>query len=468
MEKVSPADVAAVGITNQRETLIAWDKVTGEPLHNAIVWCDLRTADICADWEAKFGGKDAFRSICGLPISTYFSATKLRWLLDNCDAVKRAAAANRLLCGTVDSWLLWNLTGGASKGGVHATDVSNASRTMLMALDTRQWSAEVCGKMGISTSWLPQIKSSSEIFGRLAAGPLQGLPVSGIIGDQQAALLGQLCVKTGDAKNTYGTGCFLLKNTGPTAVQSKAGLLTTVAYQLGPKAPCQYALEGSVAVAGAAISWLQDSLGIIDSPKQFDKLADGVPDNGGVYFVPAFSGLLSPYWRDDARGVIVGLTRYATKGHICRATLEASAFQTMDVIAAMESDSGHKVRSLKVDGGMSRSDLLCQFQADVLGIPVQRPKMDERTALGAAFAAGLAEGVAAWPTLDALVASQVAPAAAAPAAAAAAAAGAPAAKPAFRDFAPARSDAHREEVVGKWRKAIERSLGWEEHGRSKL
>ncbi len=452
-EKVSPSDIVAVGITNQRETLIAWDRVTGEPLHNAIVWCDLRTADLCSDLEKKYGGKDAFRSECGLPISTYFSATKLRWLLDNSPAVKSAADSGRAMFGTVDSWLVWNLSGGAKHGGVHVTDVSNASRTMLMSLETKKWSPEVCSKFGVSEKWLPEIRSCSEVYAKIASGPLRNVPISGVVGDQQAALLGQLCVAKGQAKNTYGTGCFLLMHTGNSPVASSRGLLSTVAYQLGPKATCQYALEGSVAVAGAALSWLQDSMHLVDSPKHFDELVASVPDNGGVYFVPAFSGLLSPHWRDDARGTIVGLTRFANRGHVCRATLEASAFQTMDVIAAMQADSGIKISLLKVDGGLSRSDVLCQFQSDVLGIPVERPFMDERTALGAAFAAGLAEGVGLWSSLDDIIKStteRVTKPGVAP-------------KPTFRRFEAHPDDSARKMQVENWNKAIERSLGWVPH-----
>jgi len=458
MEKVPKEDVAAVGVTNQRETLVCWDVETGEPLHNAIVWCDARTAEMCAEWEKRFGGKDAFRDVCGLPISTYFSATKLAWLLENSDAVRAAAQSNRLRVGTVDSWLIYRLTGGA-KGGVHVTDVSNASRTMLMSLKTRDWDPSVCASLGISVTWLPRIKSSSEVYKSIHDGPLKGCAISGCIGDQQGALLGQLCIHKGNAKNTYGTGCFLLMNTGDTPVFSTHGLLTTAAYQLGPDAPCHYALEGSVAVAGAALSWLQDSLNIVNSPKEFDQLAASVPDNGGVYFVPAFSGLLSPHWKDSARGVIVGLTRFATRAHLCRATLEASAFQTNDVIQAMEKDAGMRISSLAVDGGLTRSDILCQFQADILQVPVDRPHMDERTALGAAVAAGLAKEVGFWRDLSDVVSSTSAAGTkgktedgahkASP-------------RPGFVRFDPSSDQTRRQELLRNWEKAIQRSFDWVE------
>lgn len=395
----SPSDVAGIGITNQRETLIVWDRFTGKPLYNAIVWSDLRTDELCHIVEAEVGGKDSFRAICGLPISTYFSGLKLRWLQENVPSIADAIQNGSAMVGTVDSWLVWSLTGGQN-GGVHVTDVSNASRTMLMSLATQQWDEGLCSALKVRKDLLPEIRSNSEIYGHISAGALAGIPLSGCVGDQQAALLGQLCLEPGHAKNTYGTGCFLLANTGDVPVQSAHGLLSTVAFKLGPDAPCKFALEGSVAVAGAAVTWLQDSLGMVSSPEEFSTLASSVTDAGGMYFVPAFSGLLSPHWRDDARGTMVGITRFITKAHFCRAALEAAAYQTSDVLDAMEKDAGFPVSSLKVDGGLSRSSALCQFQADILGRPVFRPVMDERTALGAAFAAGLAEGVEVWNGIE--------------------------------------------------------------------
>lgn len=394
--RLRASDLAAVGVTNQRETTVVWDRTTGKPVCNAIVWQDTRTAEICQQLAAV-GGQEQLRRKVGLPLATYFSGPKLRWILEHVPKAADKAAAGQLLFGTIDSWLIWNLTGGV-QGGVHVTDVSNASRTMLMNLETLAWDDEVLRLMGVPRAMLPRIASSSEIYGE-AQGVLAGVPVAGDLGDQQAALFGQVCFAPGEAKNTYGTGCFMLLNTGMQIVHSKSGLLTTVAYQLG-KQPAHYALEGSIAIAGAAVQWLRDNLGIIERSSDIEALALTVADNGGVFFVPAFSGLFAPYWRDDARGVIVGLTGYANKGHLARATLEATAFQTREVVDAMHADAGVPVQSLKVDGGMVSNALLMQFQADMLGVPVIRSAMSETTSLGAAYAAGLAVGF--WETEDEL------------------------------------------------------------------
>ncbi len=394
--RLRASDLAAVGVTNQRDTTVVWDRTTGKPVCNAIVWQDTRTAEICQQLAAV-GGQEQLRRKVGLPLATYFSGPKLRWILEHVPKAADKAAAGQLLFGTIDSWLIWNLTGGV-QGGVHVTDVSNASRTMLMNLETLAWDDEVLRLMGVPRAMLPRIASSSEIYGE-AQGVLAGVPVAGDLGDQQAALFGQVCFAPGEAKNTYGTGCFMLLNTGMQIVHSKSGLLTTVAYQLG-KQPAHYALEGSIAIAGAAVQWLRDNLGIIERSSDIEALALTVADNGGVFFVPAFSGLFAPYWRDDARGVIVGLTGYANKGHLARATLEATAFQTREVVDAMHADAGVPVQSLKVDGGMVSNALLMQFQADMLGVPVIRSAMSETTSLGAAYAAGLAVGF--WETEDEL------------------------------------------------------------------
>mmetsp|Transcript_136 Transcript_136/g.178 ORF Transcript_136/g.178 Transcript_136/m.178 type:complete len:507 (+) Transcript_136:16-1536(+) len=386
---INPHDVKAIGITNQRETTILWDKSTGLPLHNALVWLDTRNSGICENLISKYG-KDAFREVCGLPISTYFSATKIMWLIENVPSVRTAIEKGNCLFGTVDSWLIWKLT-----GGVHATDVTNASRTMLMDLTTGKWNASLCETLSIPIQILPPIRSSSEIFGRISTilPELQGVPISGVVGDQQAALIGHGCFEKGEAKNTYGTGCFMLFNTGTDKVASTHGLLTTVGYQLGPSEPLIYALEGSIAVAGAAVKWLRDNLNVISQASDMDKLASQVKDTGGVYFVPAFSGLFAPYWRDDARGVIIGLTQYTEKTHIARALLEAVAFQTKEIVVAMEKDSMQKLKKLRVDGGMTASRILLQFQSDILGISVVRPSNSESTVFGAAYAAGLAIGL---------------------------------------------------------------------------
>ena len=383
-------DLAAIGVTNQRETTVVWNRHTGAPVHNAIVWQDTRViADVAAHVERH--GVEFFRERTGLPPSTYFSAFKLRWLLGHVPGLREAARAGDVLFGTIDSFLVWNLTGGA-EGGQHITDVTNASRTLLMNLDTLQWDPELLELFDIPAAMLPAIRSSSEPYGVVAAGPLQSVPIAGVLGDQQAALVGQTCFDLGDAKNTYGTGCFLLMNTGSRPVHSTAGLLTTVAYRFGD-APACYALEGSVAVTGALVQWLRDNLGLIAHSAEVETLARTVPDNGGVYVVPAFSGLYAPHWNDRARGTILGLTRFATRGHIARAALEATAFQTWEVLDAMERDSGVRQPVLRVDGGMTIDALLMQFQADIIDRPVIRAAVTETTALGAAFAAGLAVGV---------------------------------------------------------------------------
>ncbi|MGK2320226.1 glycerol kinase GlpK [Gordonia rhizosphera] len=389
-------DIAACGITNQRETTLIWDRETGEPIHPAIVWQDTRTNDLCAELAGS-AGTDRYRDRTGLPLSTYFAGPKVRWLLDHVDGARRRAEAGELCFGTMDSWLVWNMTGGRD-GGLHVTDVTNASRTMLMDLRTLEWDEEICAEMGVPTALLPQIRSSSEIYGRLREhGSLPGVPLGGILGDQQAATFGQACLDPGEAKNTYGTGNFLLLNTGTSPVFSDHGLLTTVCYRIGEQ-PARYALEGSIAVTGSLIHWLRDNLGLFTHTAEVEALAKTVEDNGGAYFVPAFSGLFAPRWRPDARGVIVGLTRFVNKGHLARAALEATAFQTREVIEAMQADSGVALSTLKVDGGMVVNELLMQFQADVLDVPVVRPVVSETTALGAAYAAGLAVGY--WESED--------------------------------------------------------------------
>lgn len=386
---ISPGDLAAVGITNQRETTIVWEKKTGKAIANAIVWQDTRVADEVARF-ASAGGQNRFRKATGLPLSTYFSSLKARWLLENVPDAKQKASAGELLFGTVDSFLVWHLTGGAN-GGVHVTDVTNASRTQLLNLTTLQWDPDLLSAFELSASVLPAVKSSSEIYGEAVIPGLKGVPIAGILGDQQAALVGQTCFDPGEVKNTYGTGCFLLMNTGERIVPSQAGLLTTVAYKFGAAA-AHFALEGSVAISGALVQWLRDNLGLIQKSSDVETLAQTVEDNGGVYFVPAFSGLYAPYWKDTARGVIAGLTRYANKGHLARAVLEATGYQTRDVVEAMEKDAGIELKGVRVDGGMVGNELLMQFQADILSREVVRPVVQETTALGAAYAAGLATG----------------------------------------------------------------------------
>jgi glycerol kinase len=388
---INATDVAAVGITNQRETAVVWDRRTGKPVYNAIVWQDTRTARIAEELGALGGGAERYKDRVGLPLATYFSGPKIRWILDNVDGAREAAERGDLAFGNTDAWVLWNMTGGVD-GGVHVTDVTNASRTMLMNLDSLTWNEDIAAEMKIPLSMLPEIRSSSEVYGHdREQGLLAGVPIAGILGDQQAATFGQACFEVGTAKNTYGTGNFMLLNTGETPVPSKNGLLTTLCYKIGDRKPI-YALEGSIAVTGSLIQWLRDNLGLITSAPEVEQLAATVEDNGGAYFVPAFSGLFAPYWRSDARGALVGLTRYVTKGHIARAALEATAFQTREVLDAMNADSGVNLSELKVDGGMVQDELLMQFQADVLGVDVIRPKVAETTALGAAYAAGIAVG----------------------------------------------------------------------------
>jgi glycerol kinase len=390
-------EVAAIGITNQRETTVVWDRATGEPVCNAIVWQDTRTQDIVE--RLADGDVDRYRDRVGLPLATYFSGTKILWILDNVEGARKRAEAGELLFGTTDSWLLWNLTGGPD-GGVHATDVTNASRTLLMNLETLQWDEEIVADFGIPRSMLPEIRSSSEVFGIAASESLlREVPIAGILGDQQAATFGQTAFDAGESKNTYGTGNFLIVNTGEEIVLSKNGLLTTVAYRLGTEAP-RYALEGSVAVTGSLVQWLRDNLGLIRDAAEIEALAETVDDNGGAYIVPAFSGLYAPYWRPDARGAIVGLTRFVTKAHLARAALEATAYQSVEVLDAAAADLGMGPEELRVDGGMTSNELLMQFQADVVGIPVVRPVVTETTALGAAYAAGLAVGF--WSSRDEL------------------------------------------------------------------
>ena len=391
-------DIEAIGITNQRETAVVWDKNTGEPVYNAIVWQDTRTQPI-VDRLAADGGIERFKTKVGLPLATYFSGTKIVWILENVEGAREKAEAGDLLFGTTDSWVLWNLTGGVD-GGVHVTDVTNASRTMFMDLETLQWDDEILAAFDVPKSMLPEIKSSSEVYGTAhTSSLLREVPVAGILGDQQAATFGQAAFNQGEAKNTYGTGNFLIFNTGEEIVHSKNGLLTTLGYKLGDAAP-HYALEGSIAVTGSLVQWLRDNLGLIGSAEEIETLARTVDDNGGAYFVPAFSGLFAPYWRSDARGALVGLTRFVNKGHIARAVLEATAFQTREVIDAVNADSGVPLTEIKVDGGMIANNLLMQFQADILGVPVVRPVVAETTALGAAYAAGLAVGF--WSGLDEL------------------------------------------------------------------
>ena len=394
---VQQGDLAAVGITNQRETTVVWNRKTGQPYYNALVWQDTRNDQVVAQMAAD-GGQDRFRPQTGLPLATYFSGLKVKWLLDNVPGLRQAAEAGEAIFGNIDTWLIWNLTGGPD-GGIHVTDVTNASRTMLMNLETLDWNADIAAQMGILLSMLPDIRSSSEIYGYTQKdGPFgEALPIAGILGDQQAATVGQACFAPGEAKNTYGTGCFMILNTGPTIVPSQHGLLTTLCYKFG-QAKAIYALEGSIAITGALVQWLRDNLKLIDSAPDVETLAQTVEDNGGIYFVPAFSGLYAPYWKDSARGIIAGLTRYVNRGHFARATLEATAYQTREVLDAMQADSGVELTALKVDGGMVYNELLMQFQADVLGVPVIRPTVAETTALGAAYAAGLAVGF--WASTD--------------------------------------------------------------------
>ena len=385
---LQPSDLVAVGITNQRETAVLWDKTTGEPVHNALVWQDTRTDKIC-DELAEDGGQDRLRSKTGLPLATYFSGPKIRWIFENVDGVREKAENGDVLFGNLDSYLIWKLSGGTD-GGVHVTDVTNASRTLMMNLETLDWDDDILSLLGVPRAMLPEIKASSEVYAEATA-ELGGIPIAGDLGDQQAAVFGQTCFSVGEAKNTYGTGNFLLLNTGTEAVQSKNGLLTTLGYKIGDQ-DAVYCLEGAIAITGALVQWMRDNLKMIKAAPEIEELAKSVDDNGGCYFVPAFSGLFAPYWKGDARGVIAGLTRYVNAGHIARAVLEATAWQSREVVEAMNADSGVELTSLKVDGGMVQNELLMQFQADTLGVPVIRPKVAETTALGAAYAAGLATG----------------------------------------------------------------------------
>jgi glycerol kinase len=433
--RLKASDLAAIGITNQRETTVLWDKNTGKPLHNAIVWQDTRVADEVSKFARELG--DAFfRSRTGLPLSTYFSALKLRWLLANIPGARRQADAGELLFGNIDSFLLWKLTG-AENSGLHATDVTNASRTQLMNLNTLEWDDELLRAFSIPGQVLPQIRSSSEVYGHIAQGPLKGVAIAGILGDQQAALVGQTCFRSGEAKNTYGTGCFLLMNTGAKPRESKHGLLTTVAYKLGEQ-PARYALEGSVAIGGALVQWLRDNLGLIKTSAEIEELARTVEDNGGVYMVPGFSGLYAPYWKEHARGVIVGLTRFANKGHLARAVLEAVAFQTREVVEAMEHDSGIQLQELRVDGGMVGNDLLMQFQADILERSVVLPSTKETTSLGAAYAAGLAVGFFSnvYALCDQWSSEKI--------------------------WNPAMEPTRREQMYKQWKKAVTKTFDWVE------
>jgi glycerol kinase len=436
---VGIVEIAAIGVTNQRETTIVWDKKDGKHYHNAIVWQDTRTDKICNDL-AKEGGQDWFRAKVGLPVATYFSGPKLKWILENVDGVRDAAESGWAIFGTVDTWVIWWLTGGP-KGGVHVTDVTNASRTMLMNLDTLDWDDEILDIMDIPRQMLPQIRPSSDpnFYGATkVTGVLPtSIPVCGDLGDQQAALMGQTCFTAGEAKNTYGTGCFLLRNTGTKRVDSRSGLITTVACRMG-KEPATYALEGSVAIAGALVQWLRDNLNLIGDSRDIETLANTVDDNGGIYFVPAFSGLFAPYWRSDARGIIVGLTRYTNKGHIARAVLEATAFQTREVVEAMQKDLDTPLEALKVDGGMVYNDLLMQFQADILGISIVRPQVVETSSLGAAYAAGYAVGF--WENIDTLRQNWKVD----------------------KEWKPGMTEEKREELYRNWKRAVERTFNWVE------
>ncbi|KAJ0070572.1 hypothetical protein NL108_016263 [Boleophthalmus pectinirostris] len=395
--RVDISRIKAIGVTNQRETTLVWDKETGEPLYNAIVWLDLRTQSTVERLISKAPGrnKNHLKHKTGLPISTYFSAVKLRWLLDNVDEVKQAVVSGRAMFGTVDSWIIWCLTGGRN-GGVHCTDVTNASRTMLFNIHSLSWDPELCRYFDVPMEILPRVRSSSEIYGHMSAGPLAGVPISGCLGDQSAALVGQMCFSEGQAKNTYGTGCFLLRNTGTKPLKSEHGLITTVAYKLGKNQPAHYALEGSVAIAGAVVRWLRDNMGIVQSSDEIEKLAAAAGTSYGCYFVPAFSGLYAPYWEPSARGIICGLTQFTNRKHLAFAALEAVCFQTREIVDAMNLDTGLELSQLQVDGGMTSNRLLMQLQADILCTAVVRPSMPETTALGAAMAAGAAEGVDVW------------------------------------------------------------------------
>ncbi|MCM2418451.1 glycerol kinase GlpK [Streptomyces sp. RKAG293] len=430
---ITAEDVKAIGITNQRETTLLWDRNTGEPVHNALVWQDTRTDALCRELGRNVG-QDRFRRETGLPLASYFAGPKARWLLDNVEGLRERADRGEILFGTMDSWVIWNLTGGPD-GGVHVTDVTNASRTMLMNLHTLEWDEKICESIGVPMNMLPEIRSSSEVYGTAAVGVLAGVPVASALGDQQAALFGQTCFAEGEAKSTYGTGTFLLMNTGEKAVNSYNGLLTTVGYRIGDQ-KAVYALEGSIAVTGSLVQWMRDQMGIIKSAAEIETLASSVEDNGGAYFVPAFSGLFAPYWRDDARGVIAGLTRYVTKAHLARAVLEATAWQTREIVDAMSKDSGVELAAVKVDGGMTSNNLLMQTIADFVDAPVVRPMVAETTCLGAAYAAGLAVGF--WPDTDALRANWRRAA----------------------EWTPRMDADKRDREYKNWLKAVERTMGW--------
>ena len=427
---LTAGDLAAIGVTNQRETTMVWNKNTGKPYFNAIVWQDTRTDKICNEL-AKDGGQDRFRPKVGLPLATYFSGPKIKWILDNVEGVRSAAERGDAVFGNMDTWVIWNITGGVN-GGAHVTDVSNASRTMLMNLETLDWDDEILAIMGIPKQMLPAIRPSSD---PKVYGYWNGIPVCGDLGDQQAALVGQTCYAPGEAKNTYGTGCFMLINTGTEIVPSKSGLLTTLGYKMGD-APAVYALEGSIAITGALVQWLRDNMDFFDFSKHIEDYAKQVPDGGGIYFVPAFSGLFAPYWQSSARGAIVGLTRYINKYHMCRAALDATAYQTREVLDAMEKDSGVTLKALKVDGGMVYNDTLMQFQSDILGVPVVRPVVAETTALGAAYAAGLAMGY--WDNLEDLRQNwQI-----------------------DKTYEPKMDEETRATLYKGWLKAVQRSMNW--------
>jgi len=431
-QDLSAGDISAIGITNQRETTLVWNRETGKLYHPAIVWQDTRTDNIC-NQLAKEGGQDRFREITGLPLSTYFSGPKIAWMLEHVPGLRDDAESGKAIFGNIDTWLVWNLTGGP-KGGLHLTDVTNASRTFLMNIKTLEWDKEMLSTLGIPRGMLPDIMSSSQVYGD-AKEILPGVPVAGILGDQHAALFGQACYDAGEAKNTYGTGCFMLMNTGEKPVPSKSGLLTTLGYKIGDQ-DAVYALEGSIAITGALVQWLRDNLRMIDTAAEIEDLAKTVDDTGGIYFVPAFSGLFAPYWRSDARGAIVGLTRYINRGHVARAVLEATAYQTREVLDAMEKDSGVKLQALKVDGGMVVNDLLMQFQADILGVPVIRPVVPETTSLGAAYAAGLAVGF--WNDIDSLRQNWQED----------------------RRWEPEMADETRKKCYAGWKKAVTRTFDW--------
>jgi glycerol kinase len=427
-------DIAGLGITNQRETTLVWDRNTGEPVHNALVWQDTRTDKLVDELSAD-GGQDRFRAKVGLPLATYFSGPKVRWILDNVDGARAKAEAGDLVFGNMDTWLLWNLTGGTD-GGLHITDVTNASRTMLMDLETLSWDEEIASTIGVPMSMLPEIRASSDVYGEVrSGGKCQGVKIAGDLGDQQAATFGQTCFDVGQAKNTYGTGNFMLINTGTELVQSKSGLLTTVGYKIGDDAAI-YCLEGSIAITGALVQWLRDNLKLIKAAPEVEELAQSVEDNGGLYIVPAFSGLFAPYWKSNARGVFAGLTRYVNAGHIARATLEATAYQSREIVEAMATDSGVQLDSLKVDGGMVHNDLLMQFQADLLGVPVIRPEVAETTALGAAYAAGLATGF--WNSQEDLRENWAED----------------------KRWEPKMDPAKRDEYFRYWKKAVTRTFDW--------